>query len=172
MVKLPPGSAPARLLRLLRVRLAALVSSALPGRGQPTGHPVTASGARAAASKVANSSAFDLSGPAAPSPASRAAASASRSSSARAAARTRCTARSRSSSIPRRRPSRRRKAPATKSPDSTKSGAAKPAAPPRGNPACSPPAVLSVVQSAAPTTCLVQLLGQLRWLPSPSGVRG
>ena len=37
------GSAPARLLRLLR----ALGSSALPGRGHPTGRPATASGARA-----------------------------------------------------------------------------------------------------------------------------
>ena len=48
-VKLPPplGRAPARLLRLLTARLAALGSSALPGRGRPTGHPATASGARA-----------------------------------------------------------------------------------------------------------------------------
>ena len=43
----PLGSAPARLLRLLRTRLAALGSSALPGRGRPTGRPATASGARA-----------------------------------------------------------------------------------------------------------------------------
>eukprot|EP00964_Phaeocystis_antarctica_P017412 scaffold9616_cov59-Phaeocystis_antarctica.AAC.1 len=41
------GSAPARLLRLLRARLTALGSSALPGRGRPTGRLVTASGARA-----------------------------------------------------------------------------------------------------------------------------
>ena len=39
--------APARLLRLLRARLAAPGSSALPGRGRPTGRPATASGARA-----------------------------------------------------------------------------------------------------------------------------
>ena len=43
----PLGSAPTRLLCLLRARLAALGSSALPGRGRPTGHPATASGARA-----------------------------------------------------------------------------------------------------------------------------
>eukprot|EP00964_Phaeocystis_antarctica_P014792 scaffold8163_cov78-Phaeocystis_antarctica.AAC.2 len=41
------GSAPARVLRLLWARLAALTSSALPGRGRPTGSPATASGARA-----------------------------------------------------------------------------------------------------------------------------
>ena len=41
------GSAPARLLCLLRARLAALGSSALPGRGPATGLPATASGARA-----------------------------------------------------------------------------------------------------------------------------
>ena len=41
------GSAPARLLRLLRARLAALSSAALPGRGRPTGRPATASDARA-----------------------------------------------------------------------------------------------------------------------------
>ena len=110
-----------------------------------------------------------FSGLAAPSPASRAAASASRSSSARAAARKRCTARSRSSSIPRRRPSRRRKAPATKS------GAAKPAAPPRRNP-CYPGGALSCSTERranyvfGPTT--VELLGQLCWLPSPSVVCG
>ena len=40
-------SAPARLLRLLRARLAAPGSSALPGRGRPTGRPAAASGARA-----------------------------------------------------------------------------------------------------------------------------
>ena len=46
--KCPPlGSAPARLLCLLRARLAALGSSALPGRGLATGRPATASGARA-----------------------------------------------------------------------------------------------------------------------------
>ena len=45
--KCPLGSAPARLLCLLRARLAALGSSALPGRGRPTGFPATASGARA-----------------------------------------------------------------------------------------------------------------------------
>eukprot|EP00964_Phaeocystis_antarctica_P146882 scaffold113317_cov51-Phaeocystis_antarctica.AAC.1 len=50
------GSAPARLLRLLRARLAALGSSALPGRGRPTERP---------ASKVADLTAFDLSGAAA-----------------------------------------------------------------------------------------------------------
>ena len=42
----PLGSAPARLLRLLRARLAAH-SSALPGRGPATGTPATAPGARA-----------------------------------------------------------------------------------------------------------------------------
>ena len=41
------GSAPARLLCLLRARLAALGSAALPGRRRPTGRPATASGARA-----------------------------------------------------------------------------------------------------------------------------
>ena len=45
--KRPRGSAPARLLRLRRVRLAALGSWALPGRRRPTGRPATASGARA-----------------------------------------------------------------------------------------------------------------------------
>ena len=44
----PLGSAPARLLCLLRARLAALGSLALPGRGRPTG-----SGARLAAPKAA-----------------------------------------------------------------------------------------------------------------------
>ena len=39
MVKAPALSAPARTLRLLRARLAALGSSALPGRGRPTGRP-------------------------------------------------------------------------------------------------------------------------------------
>ena len=43
----PLGRAPARLLRLLRARLAALGSSAHPGRGRPTGRPPTASAARA-----------------------------------------------------------------------------------------------------------------------------
>ena len=43
----PLGRAPARPLCLLRARLAALDSSALPGRGQPTGRPAAASGARA-----------------------------------------------------------------------------------------------------------------------------
>ena len=41
------GSAPARLLRLLRACLAALGSSALPGRCRPTEGPATAPGARA-----------------------------------------------------------------------------------------------------------------------------
>ena len=41
------GSAPARLPRLLRARLAALGRSALPGRGRPTERPATASAARA-----------------------------------------------------------------------------------------------------------------------------
>ena len=42
------GSARARLLRLRRVRLAALAGSTLPGgRGRPSGHRATASGARA-----------------------------------------------------------------------------------------------------------------------------
>ena len=45
--KCPLGSAQARLLCLLRARLAALGSSALLGRGQPTGSPAAASGARA-----------------------------------------------------------------------------------------------------------------------------
>ena len=43
----PLGSAPARLPRLLRARLAALGSSALPGGGWPCRRPATASGARA-----------------------------------------------------------------------------------------------------------------------------
>ena len=41
------ASAPARLLCLLRVRLAALGSSVRPGRGRPAGRPATASGAPA-----------------------------------------------------------------------------------------------------------------------------
>ena len=45
--KRPLGSAPARLLCLLRARLTALGSSSLPGRGRPTGRPATALGARA-----------------------------------------------------------------------------------------------------------------------------
>ena len=46
MVKVPLlGSAPARPLRLLRARLAALGNLALPGRGWATGRPTTASGA-------------------------------------------------------------------------------------------------------------------------------
>eukprot|EP00964_Phaeocystis_antarctica_P099535 scaffold65387_cov61-Phaeocystis_antarctica.AAC.3 len=52
MVKAPLGSAPARLLCLLRARLAALSSSALPARGRPIGRPATASGAERAASKA------------------------------------------------------------------------------------------------------------------------
>ena len=48
MVKLPSlGSAPARPLCLLWTRLAALGSSALPGRASASGTPATASGARA-----------------------------------------------------------------------------------------------------------------------------
>eukprot|EP00964_Phaeocystis_antarctica_P036108 scaffold20635_cov62-Phaeocystis_antarctica.AAC.5 len=52
MVQVPPwqcplGSAPARHLYLFRARLVALGSSVLPGRGQPTGLPTPASGARA-----------------------------------------------------------------------------------------------------------------------------
>ena len=43
----PLGSAPARLLCLLRARLAALGSSALPRRVWPTERPATASDARA-----------------------------------------------------------------------------------------------------------------------------
>eukprot|EP00964_Phaeocystis_antarctica_P099456 scaffold65302_cov38-Phaeocystis_antarctica.AAC.3 len=43
----PRASTPARPLCLLRARQTALDSSALPGRGRPTGHPATASGARA-----------------------------------------------------------------------------------------------------------------------------
>ena len=39
--------APARLLRLVRARLAALGSAALLGRGRATGRPATASGSRA-----------------------------------------------------------------------------------------------------------------------------
>jgi hypothetical protein len=42
----PLGSAPARLLRLLGARLAALGGAALPGRGRPTGRPATDSAAR------------------------------------------------------------------------------------------------------------------------------
>ena len=54
------GTAPARLLRLLGARLAALGSSALLGRGRPIGRPATASGARElAASKAADVTAFD-----------------------------------------------------------------------------------------------------------------
>ena len=51
-VKLCPfgGSAPARLLRLLGARLAALGSSALPGRGRPAGRPAIASAAARARS--------------------------------------------------------------------------------------------------------------------------
>ena len=45
--KCPLGSAPARLLRLLRARLVALGNSALPRGGRPTGRPATAAGARA-----------------------------------------------------------------------------------------------------------------------------
>ena len=45
--KCPLGCDPARLLRLLGTRLAALRSSALPGRGRLTGRPANASGARA-----------------------------------------------------------------------------------------------------------------------------
>eukprot|EP00964_Phaeocystis_antarctica_P105525 scaffold70519_cov69-Phaeocystis_antarctica.AAC.2 len=57
--KWPLGSAQSRLLCLLRARLAALGSLALPGRGQPTGRLATASGARARdASNVAHSTAF------------------------------------------------------------------------------------------------------------------
>ena len=40
--KCPLGSAPARLLCLPRARLAALGSSARPGKGRPTGRPATA----------------------------------------------------------------------------------------------------------------------------------
>jgi hypothetical protein len=43
----PPRQCRARLLRLLRARLAAPGSSALPGRGRPTGRQATASGVRA-----------------------------------------------------------------------------------------------------------------------------
>ena len=51
-VKLCPfgGSAPARLPRLLGARLAALGSSALPGRGRPAGRPAIASAAARARS--------------------------------------------------------------------------------------------------------------------------
>ena len=45
--KRPLGSAPARLLCLLRARLAALDSSALAGGGWPSWRPASASGARA-----------------------------------------------------------------------------------------------------------------------------
>eukprot|EP00964_Phaeocystis_antarctica_P024401 scaffold13668_cov72-Phaeocystis_antarctica.AAC.3 len=41
------GSAPARLLRLLRARLVALAARHSQVRGRPTGRPATASGARA-----------------------------------------------------------------------------------------------------------------------------
>ena len=58
--KWPLDSAAAQLLCLLRARLAALGSSALPGRGRPTGRPATASGAREpAASKAAAFTASD-----------------------------------------------------------------------------------------------------------------
>eukprot|EP00964_Phaeocystis_antarctica_P106111 scaffold71035_cov57-Phaeocystis_antarctica.AAC.4 len=45
--KCPRGIAPARLLCLLRARLAILGSSALTGGGQSTGRPAAALGARA-----------------------------------------------------------------------------------------------------------------------------
>ena len=45
--KLGSRASSGRLLRLLRAPLAPLGSSALPGRGQPTGRPATASGSRA-----------------------------------------------------------------------------------------------------------------------------
>jgi hypothetical protein len=56
MVKLTPWQCRVRLLCLLSARLAAPGSSALPGRGRPTGRPATASGARA---RGADSTAFD-----------------------------------------------------------------------------------------------------------------
>ena len=47
MVKVPAlSSLLGRLPGLLRVRLTALASSALPGRSQPAGRPATASGVR------------------------------------------------------------------------------------------------------------------------------
>ena len=56
----PLSSAPARLLRLLRARLAAPGNSALPGKGQPTLHPATRPRVvELAASKAADSTAFD-----------------------------------------------------------------------------------------------------------------
>eukprot|EP00964_Phaeocystis_antarctica_P105398 scaffold70427_cov57-Phaeocystis_antarctica.AAC.1 len=58
----PLGTVPARLLCLLRARLAALGGSVVPGRGRPSGRPATASGARAAACIAADSTAFDHSG--------------------------------------------------------------------------------------------------------------
>lgn len=46
------GRGPARLLRLLRARLATLGSAALPGRGRPTGRPATACPATASAARA------------------------------------------------------------------------------------------------------------------------
>ena len=57
--KCPLGSAPARLLHLLRTRLAALGSSALPVRGRPTWRPATTSGARASRLQSRRSTACD-----------------------------------------------------------------------------------------------------------------
>ena len=58
--KWPLGSAPARLLCLLRARLAAPTGSALPGRGQPTGCPARV--LKRAASKVTDFTALDHAG--------------------------------------------------------------------------------------------------------------
>ena len=58
--KWPLGSARARLVRLLGARLAALASSALPGRGPATGLPAAASAASAALEPAASKVAFSL----------------------------------------------------------------------------------------------------------------
>ena len=56
------ASAPARLLCLLRARLAAPGSSALPGRGRPTSVQPPPRGLERAASKAANFTAFGHAG--------------------------------------------------------------------------------------------------------------
>ena len=58
----PLSRAPARLLRLLRARLAALGSAALPGRGRPTGCQQLPRVLERLASKAADGTAFDHAG--------------------------------------------------------------------------------------------------------------
>ena len=62
MVKVSLGSDPARLLCLLRARLAALGASTLPGTGRPSGRPAMPRVLERAASKVAEFTAFDHAG--------------------------------------------------------------------------------------------------------------